>query len=107
MVECYHPDLESVEINALSTLFAAKDRFTVTDLSLAPWGYDDETLAWAIKSGAVTDLDFWKTLDYKTTRQTTTTSVRALEKSRAGKSKLKTRVGRRGGRGGGGGFGKP
>ena len=59
MVECYHPDLDSVEINALSTLFAAKDRFTVTDLSLAPWGYDDETLAWAIKSGAVQDLDWW------------------------------------------------
>ena len=40
--------------------FAVKDRFTVLELELAPWGYDDDDLGAALQSGAVRDLDFWK-----------------------------------------------
>lgn len=43
---------------ALSKLFALKDKFTVTELKLAPWGYDDDSLEFALTSGAVHELVF-------------------------------------------------
>ena len=60
MCEVWHPSLSSAERDALATLFAVKDRFTVLELELAPWGYDDDDLGAALQSGAVRDLDFWK-----------------------------------------------
>ena len=87
MSECWHPDLTATEVNALATLFAAKDRFTVLELALAPWGYDDDYLEWALKTGAVQDLDFWRKLDY-VERQQTETAAQKLEGSRK-KSKRK------------------
>jgi hypothetical protein len=31
---------------------------------LAPWGYDDDDLEMALKTGAVDDLDYWKEVGY-------------------------------------------
>ena len=53
MSECWHPALRPEERTALSTLFAVKDRFTVLDLSMCPWGYTEDDLAAALKTGAV------------------------------------------------------
>ena len=64
MSEIWHPSLSFVERNALGTLFAAKDRFTVTELKLAPWGYDDDSLEFALTTGAVNDIEFWKRIAY-------------------------------------------
>ena len=50
--------------DALATLFAAKDRFTVLELELAPWGYDDDSLEYALSSGAVYDIDYWKEIGH-------------------------------------------
>ncbi|KAJ8599892.1 hypothetical protein CTAYLR_002803 [Chrysophaeum taylorii] len=55
-----HPALAPVEREALATLFALKDRFTVLELQLAPWGYNDDDLGAALRSGAVYGLDYWK-----------------------------------------------
>lgn len=60
MSECYHPALTKKERDAIATLFAVKDRFTVNELQLAPWGYDDDDLEQALKTGAVHDLNYWK-----------------------------------------------
>ena len=65
MSECWHPALAAAERDALATLFAVKDRFTVLDLGMAPWGYGEDDLAKALKSGAVNDLDYWRRLDYE------------------------------------------
>lgn len=65
MSECWHPALSAAERGALATLFAVKDRFTVLDLGMAPWGYGEDDLAAALKSGAVNDLDYWRRLDYE------------------------------------------
>ena len=65
MSECWHPALRQEEREALATLFAVKDRFTVLNLEMAPWGYAEDELAAALKSGAVHDLDYWKNIDYK------------------------------------------
>lgn len=64
MSECYHPALTPKERDAIATLFAVKDRFTVNELQLAPWGYDDDDLLEAMNSGAVNDLNFWKDVAY-------------------------------------------
>ena len=64
MAEVWHPELTEAERHALSTLFAIKDRFTVLELNLAPWGYGDDALEYALTSGAVHDLEFWKRIDY-------------------------------------------
>lgn len=64
MSECWHPALNSMERDALATLFAVKDRFTVLELRLAPWGYDDDDLGAALKSGAVNELDYWKEIGF-------------------------------------------
>jgi hypothetical protein len=64
MSECWHPALTLKERDALATLFAAKDRFTVQELALAPWGFDDESLEFALRSGSVSNLDFWKDFGY-------------------------------------------
>ena len=58
-------DGPAAERDALATLFAVKDRFTVLDLGMAPWGYGEDDLAKALKSGAVNDLDYWRRLDYE------------------------------------------
>jgi len=63
MAECWHPALESAERDALATLFAVKDRFTVRKLKMAPWGYAEDDLAAAMKSGAIDDLDYFRRLD--------------------------------------------
>ena len=34
-------------------------------LGMAPWGYGEDDLAKALKSGAVNDLDYWRRLDYE------------------------------------------
>lgn len=65
MIECYHPSLTLKERDAIATLFAVKDRFTVLKLELAPWGYDDDDLEAAIQTGAVQDLRYWKEIGYK------------------------------------------
>ena len=64
MSECYHPSLTYKERDAIATLFAVKDRFTVVELELAPWGYDDDDLEMALKTGAVHDLNYWKEIGY-------------------------------------------
>lgn len=90
MAECWHPDLTRREVKALSTLFAAKDRFTVLDLELAPWGYDDDYLEWGLKNGAVNDLDFWSSLDYMERKKDELLSKK-IEGPRRKGSKRKTR----------------
>ena len=67
MSEIWHPSLSFEERNALAVLFAAKDRFTVTELKLAPWGYDDDSLEFALTTGAVNDIEFWKEIGYDRT----------------------------------------
>lgn len=64
MSEVYHPELSRTERSAVATLFALKDQFTVLDLGLAPWGYDDTSLEFALTSGAVHDIDFWREIGY-------------------------------------------
>jgi hypothetical protein len=64
MSECWHPALTLGERAALAKLFAAKDRFTVTELKLAPWGFDDDSLEFALTTGVVEDLDFWSDIGY-------------------------------------------
>lgn len=64
MSECYHPSLTLKERDAIATLFAVKDRFTVLELELAPWGYDSDDLEAAIQTGAVQDLHYWKEIGY-------------------------------------------
>lgn len=64
MSECWYPTLSLDERDVLVRFFAAKDQFTVTDLKLAPWGYDDDSLEFALTTGAVSDLDFWKEIGY-------------------------------------------
>ena len=51
---------EAAREEHVSKVIAVKDRFTVLELELAPWGYDDDDLGAALQSGAVRDLDFWK-----------------------------------------------
>lgn len=72
IAECWHPALTKLEREALATLFAVKDRFTVLDLALAPWGYDDDSLEFALSSGAVHDLHFWRDIEYSRNSQPTT-----------------------------------
>ena len=62
--ECWHPALTVHEREALATLFAVKDRFTVSVLKLAPWGYSDEALGAALQNGAVNELAFWRNIDH-------------------------------------------
>jgi Aspartyl/Asparaginyl beta-hydroxylase len=64
MAECYHPSLNDIEMEAIRTLFAAKDRFTVLELELAPWGYCDDVLERAIKTDDVHNLDFWRNFNF-------------------------------------------
>lgn len=71
MSECYHPALTRKERDAISTLFAVKDRFTVKELRLAPWGYDDDDLLHAMNTGAVDDLAFWKEINYNPKKKNT------------------------------------
>lgn len=63
IAEVWHPALRATERAALATLFALKDRFTVLDLQLAPWGYTDDDLQVALQNGAVNDLRFWRDID--------------------------------------------
>eukprot|EP00629_Pelagomonadales_sp_RCC1024_P012143 CAMPEP_0119260670 /NCGR_PEP_ID=MMETSP1329-20130426/943_1 /TAXON_ID=114041 /ORGANISM="Genus nov. species nov., Strain RCC1024" /LENGTH=402 /DNA_ID=CAMNT_0007260103 /DNA_START=168 /DNA_END=1376 /DNA_ORIENTATION=+ len=85
MSECWHPALTAVERDALATLFAVKDRFTVQELGMAPWGYGEEDLAAALKSGAVNDLDYWKRLDYKGPKKKKVKKKATSNKRSAGK----------------------
>ena len=64
MSECWHPALRLEEREALATLFAAKDRFTVLSLGMAPWGYTEDDLSGALAKGHVNDLEFWKDIRY-------------------------------------------
>ena len=84
MSECWHPGLSLKERDALAQLFAVKDSFTVTDLKLAPWGYDDDSLEFALKTGAVSDLNFWREIGYD---REAAIAASVLEK--AGKKKKK------------------
>jgi len=88
MSECWHPDLTAEERDAIATLFAVKDRFTVLELELAPWGYDDESLGYAIKSGAVNDLNFWKDIGYSYQPDFTSSLESKLKKRNKQKKKV-------------------
>ena len=87
MSECWHPALSGTERDALATLFAVKDRFTVQELGMAPWGYGEEDLAAAMKSGAVNDLDFWKRLDYAGPKKKKKPTAKKLGSSARNKGK--------------------
>mmetsp|Transcript_10690 Transcript_10690/g.43227 ORF Transcript_10690/g.43227 Transcript_10690/m.43227 type:complete len:403 (-) Transcript_10690:1073-2281(-) len=65
IAEIWHPALRSEEREALATLFAVKDRFTVLELGLAPWGFTEDDLDIALRNGAVHDLAYWKDLAYE------------------------------------------
>ena len=64
MVEVWHPALTPEERNALSTTFAVKDRFTLTQLRQCPWGFSDDELSRAIESKQFRELEFWQRLSY-------------------------------------------
>ena len=64
MAEIWHPALSAAEREALATTLAVKDRFTMTQLRQCPWGYSEEELTRAIGSGAVRDLDFWRSITH-------------------------------------------
>ena len=52
----WHPLLSAAERDALATLFAIKDRFTVLEVGMAPWGYHEADREAALATGAVHDL---------------------------------------------------
>ena len=51
-------------MDALRTLFALKDRFTVLKLQQCPWGFGEEELFEAIVSKRALELEFWRDLAY-------------------------------------------
>lgn len=64
MAEIWHPALTTPEREALATTFAAKDRFTVTNLRQCPWGFSDTELEEAIVSKEYKELDFWRSAGF-------------------------------------------
>ena len=52
------------QVDALRTLFALKDRFTVLKLQQCPWGFGEEELYEAIVSKRAVELEFWRDLAY-------------------------------------------
>ena len=64
MCEVWHPALTPAEREALVTLFALKDRFTVLKLQQCPWGFGEEELFEAIVSKRALELEFWRDLAY-------------------------------------------
>mmetsp|Transcript_22051 Transcript_22051/g.42337 ORF Transcript_22051/g.42337 Transcript_22051/m.42337 type:complete len:426 (+) Transcript_22051:70-1347(+) len=60
VAECWHPLLTPVERDALATLFALRERFIVLQLGMTPWSFDDDDVSTAVRSGAASDLAFWK-----------------------------------------------
>ena len=89
MSECWHPALAAAERDALATLFAVKDRFTVLDLGMAPWGYGEDDLAKALKSGAVNDLDYWRRLDYEPPKRKAPKAPKKKKVGASGRNKKK------------------
>jgi hypothetical protein len=85
MSECWHPALTLQDREAIAKLFAVKDRFTVLELELAPWGYDDDSLEFAISTGAVRGLDFWKDIGYAPKKDATSKLESRPEKRSARK----------------------
>jgi hypothetical protein len=85
MSECWHPALTLQDREAIAKLFAVKDRFTVLELELAPWGYDDDSLEFAISTGAVRGLDFWKDIGYAPQKDATSKLESRPEKRSARK----------------------
>jgi Aspartyl/Asparaginyl beta-hydroxylase len=94
IAECWHPALTPIERNALCTLFAVKDQFTVLELALAPWGYDDDTLQAALSSGAVHDLEFWKNIMYTPSNNSrSSASSTSVEEVSSSSTKRKRKIG--------------
>jgi len=99
MTEVYHPALTAAEVNALRTLFACKDRFSVVSLGMAPWGFSDFELEAAISSGVVHDLSFWKDIAWEPTQPPTAidppspASARRMTEKKGKPSKAKPKKG--------------
>ena len=78
-----------IDLSPLATLFAVKDRFTVLDLGMAPWGYGEDDLAKALKSGAVNDLDYWRRLDYEPPKRKAPKAPKKKKVGASGRNKKK------------------
>ena len=109
--EVWHPALTVTEREALTTLFAVKDRFTLLELKQRPWGHTMEELRVGMATDAVYGLDYWKDCCRAAPTEPMPASrpppplaaARAASRRSAGKGKSKGRSARR--RGGGGGKG--
>lgn len=53
----------------------------------APWGYDDDDLGTALKSGAVRDLEFWKEIGHDPTVAKAPKKKKGLSKKKGGFAK--------------------